>query len=138
MTQTRNPQTPAVLDRLRDEMAAHPEDSMLLTVGELLTAYAGDHPAAIPALAAEGKTIQGAIDAMRDAASKRRNGASCVALSMVDGMKIVFAYFGLPHDPRGILRAALLLAEEMPEAVVPTPMRSKATAGLDLDTLLGL
>lgn len=136
--ENRKPQTRADLDGLRDEMAAHPDDAMLCTVGEILTVYASDRPALAQMLTAEGKSLQGAIAAMRQAAMKKRKGEDCVALSMTEGMDAVLSYYGLPHDARGILRAALTLADGMPEAVAAAPSRSRATAGLDLDTLLGL
>ena len=133
------PQTISVLDKLRDEMAAHSEDSMICTVGELLTFYAGEHPTTIPALVAEGRNLAGAISAMRDAASKRRKGnTNCVALSMTDGMKAVFEYYGIPYDARGVMQAAFTLADQEGTPMSAAPARAQVTAGLDLDTLLGL
>lgn len=133
-----NPQAISYLDKLRDEMAAHPDNSMLCTVGEILTVYASDHPTAIGALVAEGKTLDGAISAMRKVAEKKRNGVNMVALDMGEGMKAVFGYFEIPYDARGITRAAFALMDADQTPISTTLAHTRATADLDLDALLGL
>lgn len=81
------------IDKIRDEMAALPAGSPLRLVGEYMTArvMAG-------APVAANKTIKGAFEAIRAAASKMTKQAGCVAVSDADAWKIVDGYMGWPHQ----------------------------------------
>lgn len=65
------------IDRIRDEMAAESGDQMVQMIGEHLTEYIRQHPAAE---LTQGATIKGAVGKMYAEAGKRRGGKDWAAL----------------------------------------------------------
>lgn len=122
-----------MMDRIRDEMAANPEDTMLQTIGEHLTAYLTAHP---ETRIREGATIRGAMNAMMEKARKKAVGGMA-ALCFTSGMETVYAHMGITWDKEECMRVQFSLydkAAPLPEAVRPDP---KAHADeFDLDAIL--
>lgn len=120
----RNPQTPAVfaaaMDRLRDEMAAT-KNPAVEAVGEIMTMHLQAHPETAAAIAAEGKTLAGAYQAMEIYARKHRAGAAAVCVPPARAEALILDYYGL--------KAEASPAEEPPRPAVPAD-------DFDLDALL--
>ena len=117
-----NPQTPALfaqaVDKLRDEMAAA-KNPAVEAVGEIMTMYLQAHPGAAGAIAAEGKTLAKAYQAMEDYARKHRAGATAVCVPPARAEALILDYYGLKADA-------------LPAETPPRP----AAGDLDLDALL--
>ena len=123
------------MDRIRDEMAANPEDAMMQMIGEHLTRYLILHA---EAELKQGATLAGAIDAMRREAGKRRGGRNWAALGFAEGMKVVYETFGLTWSERECMavQGAAYSADE--PAAAPARAKTKAPADeFDLDRLMG-
>ena len=120
------------MDRIRDEMAAHPEDGMLQTIGEHLTAYLQAHP---DTELKAGATMQGAMKSMMNKArGSQVNGMA--AMSFIDGMKLVYEHMGLPWSKKECMRVQLGLYDAAaPEITKPDP-QARADE-FELDALLG-
>lgn len=123
------------IDRIRDEMAGAAEDGMIQTVGELVCLWAQLHPESAQAFYQEGKNLQGAIKAMSSLAYKRKGPASYGYLSLQDGIKCAFEYYGVKMDVEQL--------EELEQAFYGCKGRTKPAPRaaekdpLDLDELLG-
>jgi hypothetical protein len=107
------------IDKLRDEMAAHPNDGTIQHIGNYLTDYLKTHKGSAEAILQEGKTLQGGLKTMEEFAGKNKIG-NMVVIDPETGYGIIMNYFGITGKP-----------EEKPK-----------TAGVcgfapDLDDLLG-
>ena len=112
------------MDRLRDEMAKKSDHPGVGTVGEYLTARLSADRSLADKLAAEGKSIEGAFDAIRDYASKHRNGKGWAYVPPEKAMEIACEYYGIHAEKSG---AQTLAHQAQP-----------SDDGLDLDALLGM
>lgn len=80
------------IDKIRDEMAAHPEDAYISCVGEYLTDHLQRHPEDAAAILAEGKTIAGSLKEMEKYAKDHKQGNVGVVPPDI-GFGIVMKYF---------------------------------------------
>ena len=112
------------VDRLRDELAKKHDDPNIQFLGEYLTGrLSADHGLA-DKLAADGKSIDGALNAIRDYARKiQKNNRACVPDAK--GFAIACEYYGIPADG------------EKPHTQTFAPQAAPSDDGLDLDALLG-
>lgn len=85
------------IDKIRDEMAKKGSGRYVQVVGEYLTDYLQAHPEAAGAILAEGKTIKGSLDAMRQEAQKHREGNVAV-LDDAAAFSVVLKYFGIKGE----------------------------------------
>ena len=124
------------MDKLRDEMAAKHEDGMLCQLGELLCAYLQEAPSAEEALAADKKTIAGAVEAMTERARKKAV-KHIGALTLPEGMEIALGYYGVEMDKAALSRAMYRMISGEPDEAAPAQEAPAAEDELDLDALLG-
>lgn len=110
--------TPHAMDKIRDEMAKHHDNPAICAVGDIVTRLLQADPAAETAVAAKGKTLHGAYDAMREHARAHKTG-DCYYMPPDEAERIIRAYFGIPADTAA--------------APAPTPEPDP----FDLDALLG-
>lgn len=110
----------AATDKLRDEMARKHDSAGVAGVGEVMTALLQAHPEYAPGILAEGKTLQGAYDALEKYARDHRGGAKCVYVPQATAEKVLLQYYGI--------RAT--------EKAAAQPAPSPETDDLDLDALL--
>ena len=108
------------VDKLRDEMAKHAGDAGIAALGEYLTARLLENPEIAEKILANGKTIAGAFNEVREYARKNQKGGFC-AVSDEKAYEITCQYFGI--DAQAPARA---------------PAAEKTSADeIDLDALLG-
>lgn len=87
----------AVIDKL-DTEAEKENKPEIRAIEGLLREVCSGNDAACDCVLAEGKTMVGALSAMRDVASKRKNGSSCVCIAPDEAEKIIFKYYGIKGD----------------------------------------
>ena len=114
------------VDRLRDEMAQRANHPGVAVIGEYLTDRLQRDHALAEKLVAKEKTLAGAFDAIREYASKHKNGSNWAYVPPEKAFAIACEYYGIDAD--GEKKAAQTLAETPPPA----------DDGLDLDALLGM
>ena len=112
------------VDRLRDELARKHDHPGVQVIGEYLTGRLNADRSLADRLAADGKSIEGAFDAVRDYASKHRNGKGWAYVPPEKALEIACEYYGIPA--------------EKPGTQTPAPQSAYADDGLDLDALLGM
>lgn len=122
------------IDKIRDEMAKLEPGSPLTLVGEYMTAriLAG-------ATLTEHKTVKGAFEAIRGAASKKARHAGCVAMSDAEAWLAVDDYMGWPHETQATAEAAEPApapTTAKPEQAMVPPEKRRALSLDDLDALL--
>lgn len=84
----------AVIDKLDTE--AEKEDSPeIRAIEAMLREVCNGNDAACDCVLAEGKTMAGALAAMRDVASKRKKGSRCVCIAPDEAEAIIFKYYGI-------------------------------------------
>lgn len=110
-------------DKLRDEMAKQSTHPGIAVLGDYMTARLQGDPSIAAAILADGKTLSGAFDAIRDYASKHRTG-SFAYVPPEKAFEICAGYYGIL--PAG--------APQTQAPAVPEP----DDTGLDLDALLGV
>ena len=115
------------IDKIRDEMAKD-GGRYAQVVGDYLTGYLRGHPAAAGKILEKGKTIAGSLEAMREEASKVKQGSVAV-LDDETAFGVVLRYYGI--------KCAAEPAPPEP-AAAPLPAAPARDAGLDLDDLLGV
>ena len=126
------------IDKIRDEMAKYHDNPEICAVGDIVTRLLQADPAAETAVAAEGKTLHGAYQAMLNHARANKKGGS-YCMPPDEAERIIRAYFGIPTAPNtdavpvGVLSATALAPRPPLPASVPTP----APDPFDLDALLG-
>lgn len=115
--------------KLDEEMEAAKDNGVIVVLANYMIDYVTAHPEAAEAVLAEGKTLAGAFEAMRQEAQKHQKGR-CAVLSDAEGFAIVRDYYGIDGD---------IPAVQMPKAPIPQPAVAVAPGGidLDLDDLLG-
>lgn len=106
------------MDKIRDELAAHPNQPAIAVLGEYITARLQCDPGLAPRILDGKKSLTGALDAIRGEAKKRQHGGVAV-VSDAEGFAIVDQYFGITPG-----------APAKPQALAP------ARNDLDLDALL--
>lgn len=121
------------MDAIRDEMANAAEDGAIQMIGNILTELLRKRPEIAPRLAAQGKSLKGAMEAMKAEAQKHKHG-SWACLDGMSGMRIVLGYYGIDED--GLEEAArkVMFDDARSCAAAPAP---KAADALDIDALLG-
>lgn len=122
------------IDKIRDEMAKT-KDSKITYLGEGITALLGIHPEHAAAIAAEGKTLAGCMDAIKKGA---KGGVSDPEAST----RAICKYYGIQVEDARRLAAEvnLTLLGGAPQTPAPPPKSAKpapAGEGFDLDALLG-
>lgn len=124
-----NPQAIAeAMDKIRDEMAKE-KGAYVRVVGEYLTLHLQDHPEDAAAILTKGKTIQGSLAQVKDAARKEAVGGVAV-LSDEAAFRIVLSYFGIAATGGA---APVDKPKPKPEPAKPAPVDD-----LSLDALLGV
>jgi len=86
------------IDKIRDEMAAAPENTYVQFVGNYLTDHLKKHPSDAAAILSDGKTIAGSLKAMEDYARKQPRSGNCAVVTPEDGYRIVREYFGIKGE----------------------------------------
>lgn len=110
------------VDKLRDEMAKHTGDAGIAALGEYLTTRLMENPGIAEKILADGKTIAGAFNTVREYARKNQKGGFC-AVSDEKAYEITCQYFGI---------------DAQAPAPAPAPAAEKTSADeIDLDALLG-
>ena len=122
----------AAIDAIRDEMAANAKDGAIGVVGQFLTVLLRMQPEHSPLITAEGKSIKGAMEAMKSTAAKHKSG-SWAALDFQTGIQIVLEYYGFPELNAGTINSIMLSAAGL--APDPAPA-AKPADEFDIDALL--
>lgn len=112
------------IDKIRDEMAATKNNAIEM-LGELLTAALRNHRDYAQAIMAEGKTVKGAYEAMRNVARKEKR--ECIGPS--EALKIALEYYGIKTTAAEAL-AIIMGGQE-------APAEQSHDDSLDLDALMG-
>ena len=122
-----------MIDRIRDEMADHPQDMLIQMIGDHISAYMQVHPGAE---IKSGKTLKKAAEAMQQEAGKHRNGKNWAALDFVTGMRIAYEALGLPFDAAECTKIQMGLYDG--GAVIPAkePQAHAEADVFDLDALM--
>lgn len=115
------------IDRLRDELAKKSDHPGVAVIGEYLTGRLNADHGLADKICADGKTIEGAFDAIRDYASKHRSGKAWAYVPPEKALEIACEYYGI-HPEK---------TDTQTLAHTPAPA-APANDGLDLDALLGL
>lgn len=117
--------------KINAEMQKDPENTFLEVIGHYLIDRSLD-PAVAAAVAAETKTLDGAVKAVMDRARKAAHGNAAV-MSHADVFGVVDNYFGIATDTRAQEKAILSVAGPAPVAVAaPSKL-----AALDFDSFMG-
>lgn len=121
------------MDAVRDEMARAAQDGAIQMIGNILTELLRMRPEIAPQLAAEGKSLKGALEEMKKEAAKHRQG-SWACLDGMTGARIALEYYGIHADGlEDAVRHALA-----PEArSCAAEHRPQTADALDIDALLG-
>lgn len=114
--------------KINGEMQAEPDNRYLEIIGQYVIDRCTDE-ATCAQVAAEGKTLQGAMSAVMAKAKKAQRGNVAV-LMPGEVFGAVDTYFGMPTDERAQLAAMMGAA---PAASVPA---SRRTVALDFDDFL--
>ena len=100
------------MDKLRDEMAQKSDNGYVQVVGEYVTTYLLTHPAAASAITDEGKTIEGSLQAAKEAAKKKaQNGVAVMPDAEVYAE--VLKYYGLAEDENAKPQTSALLVPNL-------------------------
>ena len=113
------------VDRLRDELAKKSDHPGVAVIGEYLTGRLNADHGLADKICADGKTIEGAFEAVRAYARKIQKGGSAYVKDE-KALEIVCEYYGIPADGEKS-HAQTLAHQEAP-----------SDDGLDLDALLGM
>lgn len=119
------------VNKLRTEMEAS-KNPYVKVVGEHLLKVLEINPAAAEKVLAEGKTIAGALTAMKTEASKNKFDGMAM-LTDEEGYAIALKYFGFTGT---IPTPAVAPAQAAPEPP-PAPVTSPPTFGISVDDLFG-
>jgi len=82
------------LDKIQAELVANPKNKYAQVVGAFLIDYVRKNPQEADKIMTEGKSITGSLSAMRDEASKHKEGNVGV-LTPDEGFNVVLNYFGV-------------------------------------------
>lgn len=120
-------------------------DSPIGQVGAICLAWLEYAPeTAAPLLMAEGKTLEGALEAMREYANKNRGAKNSILIGPIQAMEQVFEYFG-QEDAIGVVEGGFAYfclqkemektrpanapaASDLPPAPEPVPVAAPAPA----------
>ena len=114
------------VDRLRDELAKKHDHPGVAVIGEYLTGRLNADHSLAEKIAADGKTIEGAFEAIRAYARKIQKGGFAY-VNPEKALEIACEYYGI-HPEK---------TDTQTFAHKPAPA-APANDGLDLDALLGL
>ena len=89
----------SLMDAVRDGMAANTENKSLCLLGDLLTDWMLKNQRHAAAATTDGKTLKGAMDAVRDEAKKHQTG-NCGIVSDQDALQIALGYFGIKQESK--------------------------------------
>lgn len=115
---------PAVM-KIRDEMAENAKNTYVQVVGDFLLEHLQQHPEAAEKILANGKSIKGSLNAMKEEARKHQVDG-CGVLTDEEGYAVVLRYFGIDTTAT------------KPEAPEPASAKRGIEFDVDLDDLLGL
>lgn len=87
----------AVIDKCDTEAEKENRPEIRAIEGMLREVCKGNE-AACECVLAEGKTMVGALSAMRDVASKRKGEGGCVCIAPDEAQRIIFEYYGIKND----------------------------------------
>ncbi|OBZ08904.1 hypothetical protein A8L34_22385 [Bacillus sp. FJAT-27264] len=122
------------VNKLRAEMEAS-KNPYVKVVGEHILKVLGVNPAAAEKVLADGKTIAGALSAMKAEASKNKFDGMAM-LTDEEGYAIALKYFGF--DGAVVVPAAVVPAPTPAVSVTPSaPVKAPPVFDLGLDDLLG-
>lgn len=113
------------VDRLRDELARKHDHPGVQVIGEYLTGRLNADHGLADKICADGKSVEGAFEAIRAYARKIQKGG-CAYVDDAKSLEIVCEYYGIPADG------------EKSHAQTLAPQAAPADDGLDLDALLGM
>ncbi len=87
----------AVIDKLdaETEKKNRPE---IRAIEAMLRSVCQNNEAVCECVLAEGKTMDGALSAMRDVASKRKGKCNCVCIAPDEAERIIFEYYGISGE----------------------------------------
>lgn len=85
------------LQKIQAELAEKPNDQYVQVVGGFLMKHLREHPEHAQQVLADGKTIAGSLNAMREEARKRQSNGVAV-LSDEEGFRVVLKYYGIEPD----------------------------------------
>lgn len=114
------------VDRLRDELAKKHDHPGVAVIGEYLTGRLNADHGLADRIAADGKSLEGAFEAIRKYAGEHRNGKNWAYVPPDKALEIACEYYGIPDDS----------AKPGAQTFAQTP--APADDGLDLDALMGL
>ena len=114
------------VDKLRDELAKKSDHPGVAVIGEYLTGRLNADHGLADKICADGKSIEGAFDAIRKYASDNRKGKNWAYVPPEKALEIACEYYGIPKDG------------EKPHTQTFAQPPAPADDGLDLDSLLGL
>ena len=116
------------VDRLRDELARKHDHPGVQVIGEYLTGRLNADHGLADKICADGKSVEGAFNAIQAYASKNRNGKSWAYVPPEKALEIACEYYGIPAEKSD----AQTLAQKPASSAPPSD------DGLDLDALLGM
>ncbi|CQR71358.1 hypothetical protein SOV_17170 [Sporomusa ovata DSM 2662] len=117
------------VSKLRTEMDQNRNNSYVQVVGSYLLTHLEKYPQDAGNIAAEGKTIAKSLDAMRQDASKKKNGNFAV-LAPQEGFDIVMRYFGITESD------GLVMTPRQPAAASVKPKAKDIDFDVSLADLL--
>ena len=89
----------AVIDKL-DAEAEKENKPEIRAIEGMFRSVCQNNEAACDCVLAEGKTMSGALSAMRDVASKKKGNGNCVGIAPDEAERIIFEYFGIKVGER--------------------------------------
>ena len=116
------------IDKLRDEMAKHDAGSAVHALGEMMMEILRGDPEAEKAIAAKGKSLEGALQAIHDYANQQRGKAKAYCVPPDRAAAIACEYYGI--------KAAKVRTTA--PAAVPEAAPAPEADPFDLDVLLGV
>jgi len=122
------------VDRLRDEMAKTKNDAVR-TVGEMMTMVLFQYPGHADAVLGEGKTLQGAYEAMYEYAKKNKKGNSC-CVPPDKALEILCGYYGIEYGPHMFNAFGTPAATGTPHAEEQATKPQTPEDDFDLDAML--
>ena len=116
------------VDRLRDELAKKHDHPGVQVIGEYLTGRLNADHGLADKICADGKSVEGAFNAIQAYASKNRNGKRWAYVPPEKALEIACEYYGIPAEK----------SDAQTSAHKPAPAAPPSDDGLDLDALLGM
>ena len=83
------------IKKITDEMEKDKANTPVQLLGKLVLQHLKINPGAAPAIMSQGKTLAGAMSAMREEARKHHNHGGVAALTDEEGLNMALNYFGV-------------------------------------------